>query len=352
MNKDASMMAAVLERPGEIVYREVDRPQPGPGEALVRVRAASICGSDILRTFHGAAKMYPLILGHEAAGVIVHTGHDRDRDLVGKRVAIAPLIPCMTCPACQRHVYSACRQYSFIGSRQPGCFAEYVRAPVANLIELPDGVDYEIGAILEPATVALHGLDLAGMRERQRVAVFGVGSVGLCAVQWARIKGASQIIAIDLVDENLGTALGVGAHASFNPRRDDVVMEVTALTDDGVDIAVEVSGAPQALLQAVAITRPRGVVLCVGNQPGDAALPTSLVEHIIRQELSMQGTWMSYSFPFPGREWPATVAATVRGDLRLREMISHRFPLSAANDVFQQIHGHTLPHRKIILIPG
>jgi L-iditol 2-dehydrogenase len=345
------MKAAVLERPGVIVYKEVKRPQPGPGEALMAVKAASICGSDILRTFHGAAKMYPLILGHEGAGIIVEVGQEVEPSLIGKRVAIAPLIPCMKCPACQRNVYSACSQYGFIGSRQHGCFAQYMVAPAQNLIQVPDSVDFEVASILEPATVALHGLERAGMQAGQRVAIFGVGSVGLCAVQWARIKSASQIIAVDLIDENLGIARSLGAHETLNPTREDIVEQVMALTGDGVDIAVEVAGAPKALQQAVAVTRPRGIILCVGNLPTDARLPSSLVEHIIRQELSMMGTWMSYSQPFPGHEWSYTLAATLKGDLQIKNMISHRFPLSETNGVFQRIAAHTLVHRKIILQP-
>ena len=345
------MKAAVLERPSVIAYKEVKRPKPGPGEALMAVKAASICGSDILRTFHKAAKMYPLILGHEGAGVVVEVGEDVDHSLIGKRVAIAPLIPCMKCPACQRHVYSACSQYGFIGSRQHGCFAQYMVAPTQNLIQVPDAIDFEVAAILEPATVALHGLQRAGMRAGLRVAIFGVGSVGLCAVQWARIMGASQIIAVDLIDENLEVARSLGAHVALNPMREDIIEQVMAQTGDGVDIAVEVAGAPKALQQAVAITRPQGIILCVGNLPTDATLPSSLVEHIIRHELSMIGTWMSYSSPFPGHEWSHTLAATINGDLHLKDMISQRFPLSETNSVFQQIAAHTLVHRKIILQP-
>lgn len=345
------MKAAVLERPGEIRYQEIDRPEPAPGEVLVNVKAVSICGSDILRAFHGAAKVYPLVLGHEAAGEVVQVSEGISGDIVGTRVAIAPLVPCKTCPACQREIYSACQDYSFIGSRRPGCFAEFVSVPLENLIKLPDDIDYEIGAILEPATVALHGLELADMKAGHRVAVFGAGSVGLCMVQWARIMKASQIIAVDLVPENLQTARDLGAGITLNPLEVDVLERVMALTNDGVDIAVEVAGAPPALKQAVEITRPRGVILCVGNQPTNASFSASLVEHIIRQELSLRGTWMSYSAPFPGHEWSDTVAAASSGQLRIRDMISHRFSLVRTDEVFQKINTGTLAHRKIILVP-
>ena len=345
------MKAAVLVEPGVIEYKTVERPQVHAYEALVQVKAASICGSDILRTFHGAAHYYPLILGHEAAGIVVEVGEGVSADMIGKRVCVAPLIPCMHCSACLREIYSACENYSFIGSRQQGCFAEFVAAPVKNLIELPDAVDYDIGAIIEPATVALHGLERVAMRPGLSVAVFGTGSVGLCTIQWARIKGASQIIAVDLVDANLEAACALGAKHALNPKVVDVVEQMMALTGEGVDIAVEVSGSPKALIQVVSIVRPRGRILCVGNLPVDAQLPSQIVEHLIRQELGMHGTWMSYSAPFPGHEWSDTLQAVEDDELAMRDIISHRFALADANQVFQQINSHTLAHQKIILYP-
>jgi len=351
MKKDKKMKAAILEKPGEIEYKEVDKPYPKAGEVLLNVKAVSICGSDILRTYYGAAHHYPLVLGHEAAGIIADVGDDVLADIIGSRVAVAPLIPCMRCHACQRGIYSACQCYSFVGSRQQGCFAEYVALPRQNLVELPDTVGFDIGAIIEPATVALHGLERVEMRPGMKVAVFGVGSVGLCAVQWARIKGASEIIAIDLVDSNLHAALALGADQAFNPSAVNTIEQVLATTGDGVDIAVEVSGAPKALIQAVRTVRPRGKILCVGNLPADARLPSQLVEHIIRQELAMHGTWMSYSAPFPGHEWTETLQAVQKGELVMKDMISHHFSLSETQMVFEKMNDHSFAHQKIILHP-
>jgi len=345
------MKAAILEGPGRIVYQEVETPRPGPGEVLVRVKAVSICGSDLLRVFNGAAKTYPLILGHECAGIVVEAGEGVAKEHVGRRVAVAPLLPCMQCPACQRGIYSSCEQYSFIGSRQAGGFAEYVVAPLRNLIDLPEKLDFEVGAILEPSTVALHALERGEIAEGLRVAILGAGSIGLCAVQWARIKKAGLIISTDVVDENLAASKMLGAHLTLNARQEDVVASAMAETGDGVDLALEVSGSPEGLMQAVMMLRPRGIVVCVGNQPPEAMLPASIIEHITRRENELRGTWMSYSAPFPGHEWSDSVAAILRGDLHVQTMISHRFPLSAIEDVFQQIHSHALIHRKIILIP-
>jgi len=343
--------AAVLKGPATLVYEDVETPALKPGAVLVRVKAVSICGSDLLRVFHGTAHAYPLILGHECAGVVEGVGAGVPTGMIGARVAVIPLVPCLGCASCERGLYSACARYSFIGSRRAGGFAEYVAAPLRNVMPLPDTLDFEIGAILEPATISLHALERGGLTEGDRVAIFGAGSVGLCAVQWARLRGARQIIATDVVVENLALARALGAHATLNGARDTVAARILKLTGDGVDVALEVAGTPATLRQAVAATRPRGVVVLVGNQPGDAAVPASVIDGLMRRELDVRGGWMSYSEPFPGHEWTDTLAAAERGELRLRAMISHHFPLSEAPDVFRRIHDHALPHRKIILTP-
>lgn len=345
------MKAVVLEKPGVLVYKDVDTPQPGSGEALLKVKAVSICGSDILRVYHGAAKTYPLILGHECAGEVAAVGPGVDEAWVGRHACVVPLIPCMRCTACQQQIYSACRAYSFIGSRVSGGFAEYVKLPVSSLIPLPGEIDDEVGALIEPGSVALYSLERGESKPGQRVAILGVGSIGLFTVQWARAKEAGHIIATDVVDERLQAAKSMGAHTALNPARTDVVAEVRQITGDGVDIALEVSGSPKALEQAILMTRPRGRIVCVGNQPENAALPLSFIEHIMRQELEVRGVWMSYTAPFPGHTWTDTIAAAQRGSLELDKMISHRFALAEVPDIFRHIHAGSLSYRKIIIVP-
>jgi L-iditol 2-dehydrogenase len=345
------MKAIVLERPGSVSLREVPRPVPAPGEALIEIKASSICGSDLLRVYAGHAKTYPLILGHEFAGIITEIGPGVSADWMGQHVAVAPLIPCMKCDMCVQGLYSACMAYSFIGSRRPGGYAEYCAVPIASLVPLPGGMDFEVGAILEPATVALHALERGGFQAGQSVAVLGVGSVGQYVVQWARINGAGLIVATDTADDNLAMARAQGAAHTLNPLRDGVPARVAALTGNGVDLVLEIVGRPETLIQSVAVVRPRGTIVCVGNQPHDATLPTDLIEQVMRKELRMCGTWMSYSSPFPGHEWSDGVAAALRGELELRGMISHRITLDAVPGIMAQINAHAVAHRKIVILP-
>jgi L-iditol 2-dehydrogenase len=344
------MKAAVLENKGSIVYLDLPQPTLQAGHILLHVKAASICGSDISRYAKGH-RMYPLVLGHEVAGIISAVGEGVREDLIGKHAAVIPLIPCFKCEECQRGYYSACHSYSFIGSRQAGGFAEYVEIPERNALIVPDDLPFEAAALIEPSTVARHILDLGGFKTGQSAVVFGAGSIGLMVVQWLRILNASLIICTDISDVNLAIARKLGATITLNPREVDVKEEVKKLASDGVDLAVEAAGAPQALLQTIQVTRPRGSVVFGGNQPLDQSLPLTFIEDVMRKELRLNGCFMSYSAPFPGHEWTDTVQAIRGGLMDIETMISHHFPLSAAPDVFGQIAAHELPHQKIILHP-
>jgi L-iditol 2-dehydrogenase len=226
-----------------------------------------------------------------------------------------------------------------------------VALPAANLLPLPAEVDFEAGALIEPATVARHALQMGRFTSGQKVAVLGAGSVGLMAIQWLRVLGAGQILVSDLAAENLQIARSLGAQVTIDAGREDVTQRLLAESGGGVDLALELAGAPQALVQAVQAARPRGSVVLTGNQPKEATFPAELMETITRKELGVFGTWMSYSAPFPGSEWTETAAAMQRGDLSGTAIISHRFPLDAVTDVFQAIASRAFPYRKIMLVP-
>jgi L-iditol 2-dehydrogenase len=292
-----------------------------------------------------------MILGHECGGIIDSVGEGVNDQLIGKHVSIIPLIPCFKCAECQRGLFSACNNYSFIGSRQPGCYADYLELPQTNVLVVPDELSFDQVALIEPSTVARHMLVLGDFKAGQTAAVFGAGSIGLMAVQWLRILKAKLIICIDISDKNLEAARKLGAHITINPLRDDVVVEVYKHANVGVDISLEAAGVPQTLEQTVHITRPRGKIICAGNQPVEKSLPLSFIENLMRRELSLIGNHMSYSEPFPGSEWTDTVAALRDGGLDMETMISHHFSLAEAPDVFAKIGNAALSYRKIMLHP-
>jgi len=344
------MKAVVLEDQKVITYKDFPTPEPGPGHVRLNIKAISICGSDIKRYVDGH-RMYPLILGHENSGIIDRVGDGVSRNYAGKHAAIIPLVPCFECEECKRGFYSACHSYSFIGSRQSGGFAEYVDLPERNVFILPDELPFEHAALIEPSTVARHMLALGDFRSGQTAIVLGAGSIGLMIVQWLRILGAEKIIVTDILDDNLQIASKVGAHVTLNPSKVDVAKEVKTLLGNGADLTLEATGVPHVLEQTISLTRPRGKIVLAGNQPLDQSLPLTFIENLMRRELSLIGCFMSYSAPFPGHEWTETLAALMNGSLDMDTLISHRFPLSKAPEVFEKIGAHQLAHQKIILSP-
>jgi L-iditol 2-dehydrogenase len=344
------MKAVVLEARRVIAYKDVPTPEPSPGHVRLKTKANSICGSDIKRYLDGH-RTYPLILGHETSGIIDRVGDGVSKDHLGKHAAIIPLVPCLVCEECRRGYYSACHSYSFIGSRQSGGLAEFVDLPEQNVLILPDDLPFEHAALIEPATVARHMLALGDFRSGQTAIVLGAGSIGLLLVQWLRILRAEQIIVTDILEDKLRIASKVGAQATLNPSQVDVAREVQKLVSDGADLTLEATGVPQVLEQSLSLTRPRGKIVLAGNQPLDKSLPLTFVETLIRREISLIGCFMSYSAPFPGHEWTETLAALLSGSLDMDTLISHRFPISRAPEVFEGIGTHHLAHQKIILTP-
>jgi len=345
------MLAAVLEGERRLTYREVADPVPAGGEVLLEVRASAVCGSDIHRYRRGH-RTYPMILGHEAAGIVSAVGPGVDAGLVGRHAALVPLVPCHACAQCLAGRFSACPTYSFVGSRRDGAFAQLVAVPAVNLLVVPDDLPFEAAALIEPSTVARHMLDLGRFATGDAAVVFGAGSIGLMLVQWLRILGARLIVATDLVAGNLEAARALGAHVALDPANGDVPGEVVRLTGAGADLVLEATGSPAALAQTIEVARPRGAVVLGGNQPPDATLPMAFVEGLMRKELTLAGCFMSYSAPWPGHEWTDSLAAVLDGGLDMAAMISHRVQLSAAPDVFAGIAAHRLTHRKIVFDPS
>ena len=345
------MKAAVLEAVRQLAYRDVADPVPGDGEVLLEVRASAVCVSDVHRYLRGH-RTYPMILGHEAAGIESAIGPQVDEGLRGRHAAFVPLVPCHACAQCRAGRFSACATYSFIGSRRDGAFAQLVALPASNLLLVPDDLPFEAAALIEPSTVARHMLDLGHFRSGDTAVVFGAGSIGLMLVQWLRILGARVIVVTDLVAGNRDAALALGAHRALDPAQDDVRAEVNRLIDGGADLVLEATGSPAALGQTIDLARPRGAIVLGGNQPLDASLPMAFVEGLMRKELTVAGCFMSYSAPWPGHEWTDGLAAVLDGGLDTAGMISHRAPLSDAPALFAEIAAHRLTHRKIVFDPS
>ena len=260
----ATMRAAVLEN-GVLAVREWPTPVPGPGEALVRLTKVGICGSDVHFVIDGTAKtaFEPIILGHEPAGSVEALGPGTEgAPAPGSRVCVMPLVTCMGCDRCLAGRSSLCKQRACLGTDIHGCWADYAVVPVRNLVPVPDSLDDLLAAVATDAVAtALHAVRArGGVREGSRVAVWGTGGLGLCAVGIARTLGASQVIAVDPREAARGWALASGADEALHP--EGAVEQISRW--GGVDVALEFVGREATVESAVRCLDDGGRAVVVG----------------------------------------------------------------------------------------
>ncbi len=346
------MKAAVLYGNEDIRYADWETPAVKPGTVKVRVRATGICGSDVPRVLHNGAHFYPIVLGHEFSGDVVEVGEGVENVKPGDTVSGAPLVPCMRCDDCQLGNFSLCRHYSFIGSREQGSFAQYVVIPAQNAIQYDSSIPYEQAAMFEPSTVAVHGLLQAGYRGGETVAILGCGTIGIFTLQWAKIFGAKKIVAFDIDDGRLALARRLGADETVNTLKEDFMRDAKALTGGkGYENVFETAGNPVTMRMAFDLAANKARVCFIGTPHTDLTFTPAQWENMNRKEFYLTGSWMSYSAPFPGKEWQLTAHCFATGQLKFDpSMIFRKFPLSQAADAFALYkHPHDV-HGKIMLI--
>ncbi|MCK4207164.1 galactitol-1-phosphate 5-dehydrogenase [Brucella pituitosa] len=324
------MRAAVLYTPGDIRIEDVPTPQVLPGHVIVRVAAVGVCGSDLPRMLIKGAHKMPIICGHEFSGHITELGEGVDGFALGELVAIPPMLPCRKCDQCEKGQFSRCRDYDYFGSRRDGAYAEFVCIPVENLLKTPKDIDARAVAMTDPASIALHAIWKAGsVTIGQRGAVIGCGPIGLFAIQWMKLMGASEVVAIDVSKEKLDLAREAGATHTFLPGEDipDSLLS---------DIIVEAAGHPSSINAAVKLAAPGGHVVFIGIPVSDVTLDNMTFQHFLRQEISLHGSWNSFGAPYPGPQWTVTLDKLGSGDLKWEFMISHDLDLSELPTMFEK----------------
>jgi L-iditol 2-dehydrogenase len=346
------MKAAVLHAKDDIRYEEYKIPEIEDGEVLVRVRATGICGSDLPRVLGDGAHFFPIVLGHEFSGDVVEVGTNVTTLKVGDKVAGAPLLPCMKCEDCQRGNHSQCKHYSFIGSRQQGSFAEYVKMPEKNAVKFDQSVSYEQGALFEPSTVALHGLNCVNYKGGGDVAVLGGGNIGLFTAQWARIYGAKRVFVFDIDDNRLELAKDLGADVTINTKTEDVKEKVKEYTNGkGFAYVYETAGVNVLQQLAFELAGSKAQVCFIGTPTRDLTFTPELLEKMLRKEFILTGSWMSYSAPFPGTEWDLTAHYFKTGALRFDErLIFKKMPLSQIKEAFDMFRVPGAVKGKVLLL--
>ncbi|MBK5247936.1 MAG: galactitol-1-phosphate 5-dehydrogenase [Actinomycetales bacterium] len=342
-----TMRAAVLKQPGDIVLQDVEKPAPAPHEALVKVAACGVCGSDLARMLHKGTYRFPLICGHEFSGHVVEVGSDVRDVTVGDLVAVPPMIPCFACEQCQRGRFSLCEDYDYFGSRRDGAYAEYVCVPRSNLFVMPTGLDPRAAAMIDPAAIALHALRRTKLTLGHKVCVVGAGPIGLFAVQWARLAGAATVVTIDLNEEKAKMGLDAGADHAV---RDGA----TALehAPDGFDVVFESAGVLAAVDMAVSLAARHGDVSFVGIPNSPVTLQEATFNRFLRYEVSLHGAWNSFSAPFPGEEWTTATHFLHQGGLRWEFMITHEAGLDQVSSLIPAMGDRSIFSSKVLFIPS
>ncbi|MBR6003962.1 MAG: alcohol dehydrogenase catalytic domain-containing protein, partial [Lachnospiraceae bacterium] len=267
------MKAYVLNGIDNLVKTEIEKPAYSDDEVLVHVMAAGICGSDIPRIFTTGAHVHPIIPGHEFSGKVVECGEGAT-EWDGANVGIFPLIPCMKCDCCRKKQYQMCQNYSYLGSRCDGGFAEFVRVPKWNLVKLPEGLSFEEGAMLEPLAVSAHAVRKAvsGVSRDAYVCVWGVGTIGLMCIGVLKAMGYDNIIAVYKKEKQkeLAVRAGVSSDMCVDALSGEAFAKIDSLTGgSGVDVAFECVGRKESAEACVKIAGPGAKVMFVGNPASD-----------------------------------------------------------------------------------
>lgn len=324
------MKAWVLHGINDLRFEEVNTPIIGENEVLLAVKAVGICGSDIPRVFYTGTYSYPLIPGHEFAGQVAVVGSAADGGWQGKRVGVFPLIPCYDCLPCKKGQYEMCRHYSYLGSRCHGGFAEYVAVPEKNLIALPEGVSFEEAAMLEPMSVAVHAMRRIAPASEECIVVCGLGTIGLFLLMFLLEAGHQNIFVIGNKEFQRRMAVKLGLpEASFcDGRTQDAEAWLAQRTDGrGADVFFECVGRNETVEQAVRMTGPGGRIMLVGNPASDMTLPKNVYWKILRNQLTVLGTWNSSFTHSPEDDWHYVLERLGDGRIAPAQMITHRIPL-------------------------
>jgi len=343
------MKALVLKEYKRFAYEDVPVPEPGPEEVLIAVKACGICGSDV----HGmdgstGRRRPPIIMGHEAAGIISRVGSRVTAWAAGDRVTFDSTIYCGHCEFCRRGLINLCDHRRVLGVscedyRQNGAFAEFVAVPQHILYRLPEGLPFEHAALVEPFAIALHAVRRGPPALNDAVVVIGAGMIGLALTQALSRTGCGQLIVADVAPERLALAAKLGATHLINSAIEDSSIAIEQLTDGlGTDRAFEAVGLPATVDLALRCVRKGGAVTLVGNVAPKVEFPLQVA---VTRELTICGSCASAG------EYPACLDMLARGALNAAPLISAAAPLAEGAAWFDRLYRKEPGLLKVVLQP-
>jgi L-iditol 2-dehydrogenase len=343
------MKALVLEEYNKLVYKEMPVPEIQNNEVLVKVKACGICGSDV----HGmdgssGRRIPPIIMGHEASGVIEKLGKEVNNWHPGDRITFDSTIYPLNDWFTLKGMYNLSENRRVLGVspkeyRQHGAFAEYVAIPEHILYKLPDGVSFVQAAMVEPIAVACHAVELTPLSVDDTVAVVGTGMIGLFLIQVLKNSNAGRVIAIDIDDKKLALASQFGTDINLNPRNQDVKAEIHKLTNGrGADVVFEAVGNTESINISIESVRKGGTVTVIGNLALEISLP---LQSVVTRQIRIQG-----SCAIAG-EYPMVLNMIQKGMINIEPMLSATAPLSEGAVWFKRLYNKEPGLYKVVLIP-
>lgn len=344
------MKALLLSAYNQLEVADVPAPVAAAHEVIVRVEACGICGSDV-HGYDGSSgrRIPPIIMGHEAAGVIAAVGEEVRSFVSGDRVTFDSTVYCGHCDYCLRGEVNLCDDRQVVGVscgdyRREGAFAEYVRVPEHIVYKLPESLSFAEAAMLEAVSVALHAVRISGAPENRTALVIGAGMIGLLTLQAARAAGYRQVMIADVDATRLALATEVGADVVFHASGKELLSAVHEQTSGvGVDVVFEAVGRNETISAAIDAVRKGGTVTLIGNITPEITLP---LQKVVSRELRLQGSAASAG------EYPQAMALMTSGQIKVRPLITAVAPLEDGPRWFARLHGREPNLMKVVLSPA
>ena len=341
------MKSLLLKEYLQLEVADFPQPQPGPDEVLIRVAACGICGSDV-HGYDGTSgrRIPPIVMGHEAAGVVAATGPGVSRFKTGDRVTFDSTVYCGECQFCRRGEVNLCDRREVIGVscgeyRRHGAFAEYIAVPERILYHLPGTLSFPEAAMLEAVSVALHAVAVTGNVQGQTALVIGAGMIGLLTMQAVRANGAARVMIADVDPTRLSLAHSLAVDEALNLSGAELTQEILHKTGGyGVDVVLEAVGRNETIATAIDCVRKGGTVTLIGNITPKVELP---LQKVVSRQIRLQGSAASAG------EYPRAIELVAGGEIKVKPLITAVAPLEDGPEWFKRLYSHEPNLMKIVL---